>query len=222
MPKRLLATTIILSLILVLVIGIQVVEVVDANPLPPAWMNPKMTITIQSPQNGTDNAVPVLVNFTAQCSAQFSLNNTGQDWLHAFYYVLDGQNMSSSGINFTETQLTATHPTDVNHYFDYSGQAYLGNLNAGIHSITVYYGVLVNVDSPAQFIVYDTSWSATSQFSVQNPTSNPTQNPSTLPSASPSPTPTPTVPEFPLAGAIVLLTVVSISLVYFRRRKGKP
>jgi hypothetical protein len=39
--------------------------------------------------------------------------------------------------------------------------------------------------------------------------------------ANTSPNPSPTVPEFPLVSAIFLLAVVSVSLVYFRRRK-KP
>jgi hypothetical protein len=240
------------SLIILLLSISLSVTVVDANPLPPSWMNPKMTITILSPKNGTDNALPVLVNFTAQCSAQFSFNSTGQDWLPAFYYVLDGQNMSSLGTNFTDTKLTATHPTDVNHYYDYSGQAYLTNLNVGSHSITVYYGVLVNVDSPThQSIVYDQSWSATSQFSIQTPNSQPTQNPSMLPLASPSPTPSSTTSNSPtapvatptptqtlptdqptvlvfnqqtllaVASVIIIIAIASVLLVYIKRRKSK-
>jgi hypothetical protein len=197
---------------LMLTVGMQVVEVVDANPLPPSWMNPKMSITIQSPQNGTDNALPVFVNFTVQCSWQFSLNNTGQDWLRSFYYVLDGQNMSYSGINFTETQLTGTYPTDSDHYFDYSGQAYLTNLTAGIHSITVYYGVLVNVGTPAEFIVYNPSWSATSQFYV---------NTETTPSPLPSPQETESFPTATVAAVSTVAVVVVGAglLVYFKKRK---
>src|SRR5512135_557556 len=121
MKRRIALFTVIFAISIL--IGMQVVEVVDANPLPPSWMNPKMRITIQSPQNGTDNALSVFVNFTAQSSGGFSLSdNQTQDWIRAFFYVLDGQNMSSSGTNFTESQLTATHPTDKDHYYDFSGQ----------------------------------------------------------------------------------------------------
>jgi len=216
--KTFMATIIISAFLISLVAGMQSVKVVEANPLPPSWMNPKMTITIQSPQNGTDNALPVFVNFTAQSSGDFSLSdNQTQDWIRAFYYVLDGQNMSSSGINFTETQLTGTHPTASDHYYDYSGQAYLTNLTAGSHSITVYYGVLVNVDTPAEFIVYNASWSATSQFYVL------TENPSpTL-----SPTPSPSNPEFPswiilplILTATLVLTATLLTVLFIKRKKS--
>jgi hypothetical protein len=202
-PNRLLATTIILATILTLVVGIQAVEVVDANPLPPAWMNPNMTITIQSPQNGTHDQLPVLVNFTAQCSWQFSLNNTGDSWFRSFYYVLDGQNMGSSGVNFKEIQLTGTNPTGNNH-FDYSGQAYLTNLNAGIHSITVYYGVLVNPGAFTESIVYNSAWSATSQFYVDTGVTIPTL-----------------LLQLIIAGTISVIIIVTIIFVYLRRKKGK-
>ena len=212
--KTFMATIIISAFLISLVAGTQSVEVVEANPLPPSWMHPKMAITIQSPQNGTDNALPVFVNFTAQSSGHFSLSdNQTQDWIRAFYYVLDGQNMSSSGINFTETQLTGTYPTDSDHYYDYSGQAYLTNLTAGIHSITVYYGVLIN----NAFIVYNASWSATSQFYVV------TENPSpTL-----SPTPSPSTPEFPswiilplILTATLVLTATLLTVLFIKRKKS--
>jgi hypothetical protein len=203
---------VIIALILIPTIGSLVLNVAEANPLPPSWMNPKMTITIQSPQNGTDNALPVFVNYTVQCSWQFSLDNQTGDWIRAFYYVLDGQNMSSSGINFTETQLTGTHPTDADHYYDYSGQAYLTNLIDGIHSITVYYGVLVNVGSPAEFIVYNPSWSATSQFYVITETPSPTL----------TPTPSPSIPEFPSAIILtIVLIVLALAISVFKRKKTK-
>lgn len=175
MKRKALASSFML-LLLVSVLA-PLVEVTKANPLPPDWMNPKMIIIIQSPLNGTDNALPVSVNFTAQCSGEFSLsdNPSQEGWIKSFYYVLDRQDMRSSGINFTEIQLTATLPTDRDHYYEYSGQAYLTNLTGGSHSITVYYGVLVNVNSPHQQIVYNEEWSATSQFYVttQEPTSTP-------------------------------------------------
>ncbi len=36
-----------------------------------------------------------------------------------------------------------------------------------------------------------------------------------------TPTPTPSVPEFPIAGALLVLVVASASLVYFKRKRGK-
>ena len=210
-----------ISLILILTIGSLVLNVTEANPLPPSWMNPKMTITIQSPLYGTHNALPVLVNYTVQCSWQFSLDNQAQDWIRAFYYVLDGQNMNSSGINFTETQLTGTYPTDSDHHYDYSGQTYLTSLTDGIHSITVYYGVLVNVGTPYEQIVYNTSWSATSQFYVITETPSPTLTPtlSSSPSPSPSIAPSPSVPEFPSWIILPLVLVATLLTFVFVRRK---
>jgi hypothetical protein len=91
MKRTALALTLILALLASIMAGMQVVEVADANPLPPSWMNPRMTITIQSPLYGTDNVLPVFVKFTAQGSSHFSLSdNQTQDWIRAFFYVLDG------------------------------------------------------------------------------------------------------------------------------------
>jgi hypothetical protein len=190
------------ALLLSIVATIQVVKVAEANPLPPSWMNPKMDITIQSPLNETDNALPVFVNFTALCSGEFFISSddpSHEDWINAFFYVLDGQDMSSSGTNFTEIQLTATHP-DGDHFYEYCGQAYLTNLTDGSHSITVYWGVLVNVGTPAEFIVYDESWSATSQFNVGTEA---TSFPTTL-----------------VVASGVSLPIVCLGLlVYFKKRK---
>jgi hypothetical protein len=203
MKRTALAVRLVLALLLSIVATIQVVEVAEANPLPPSWMNPKMSITIQSPLNGTNNALPVFVNFTAQCSGEFSLsdNPSQEGWIKAFFYVLDGQDVRSSGINFTEIQLKGTHPTDRDHYYDYSGQAYLNNLTEGSHSITVYYGVLVNVDSPYEQIVYNENWSATSQFYVHTEA-------------------TPELPQFSLWIILSLFMVATLlTSVYFKKRK---
>jgi hypothetical protein len=204
-------------------------------------MNPKMTITIESPLNGTDNVLPVFVNFTAQSSWHLSLgketittsDNQTQDWIKAFFYVLDGQNMRYSGGRFAETQMTGTSPTDSEHHF--SGQTYLTNLADGIHSITVYYGVLVNVGSPNELIVYNANWSATSQFYVDTeatpaPSPTPTPAPSLTASPSPEPSQEPTLlqetqnsepfPTILVAASVITVAVVSFALlVYFRKRK---
>jgi hypothetical protein len=219
-------------LLLSLLTVLQVVEVVDANPLPPSWMHPKMTITIQSPLNGTNNVLPVLVKFTAQSSAQFSLSdNQTEDWNRAFFYVIDdGQNMSYSGIKIIGTQMTETSSPEIEHQF--SGQAYLTNLTDGIHSITVYWGVLVNVGTPAEFIVYDVSWSATSQFYVGTEA---TPSPA-LSSLTPQPTIHPTQSDSPFAlmdafyasniplavGCLaVIVAVALVSLVHFQKLTRK-
>jgi hypothetical protein len=112
-----------ISLILILTIGSLVLNVEEANPLPPSWMNPKMTISIEYPLYGPHEALPVFVKFIAQCSWHFSLSdNQTQDWIRAFFYVLDGQNMAISGIKFNEIQITATYPSKDDHHYDFSGQ----------------------------------------------------------------------------------------------------
>ena len=79
MPKKLLAT-IILVAILVLVVSTIGVEVVDANPVPWAF-NPQMTVFIQSPANGTISSLPVLVSFTSKGDNQFSVSdNTSEEY----------------------------------------------------------------------------------------------------------------------------------------------
>jgi hypothetical protein len=175
-----------ISLVLLSLIGNIGSNVTKANPLPPSWMNPQMTVTIESPANGSANSLPVLVNFTAQCTWQFLLgqtfpNDPSQDWIREFYYVIDNQNMSSQGINFTQIQ--RVNVSDPIYYFNYFGQAYLSNLTEGSHTVTIYWGVLVNVGTPSQFIVYNSTWSATAQFYVDStisPSSTPAQTPSPI------------------------------------------
>jgi hypothetical protein len=223
-------TALVCCVLLLLLVGMfQFYGLARANPLPPDWTNPKITITIHSPQNETDNNLPVLVNFTAQCSPQFRLV-TGQYWVESFFYVLDEQSMSSSGTKFTEIQPTRPYPTDEGyHYIDYCGQAYLTNVNAGSHSITVYYGVLVNVNSPNEMIVYNESWSSASHFYVtmDTPTlspslsSLPTLTPTAAPEIASEPEPFPTT--IAIGSAIAVVAVVGLGLlVYLKKRRATP
>jgi hypothetical protein len=142
MSKKLLATTIIIATILALVVGIQTVEVVDANPLPWAF-NPQMTISIQSPANGTISSLPVLVSFTSKADNQFSVSdNTSEEYARSFFYVLDGQNTNTMGMRFEGTNTTTIYENGSQQGFHFDGQAYLTNLADGPHNITVYYGAV--------------------------------------------------------------------------------
>jgi hypothetical protein len=191
-----------------ILIVIQAVEGVDANPLPPAWMNPKMAITIQSPVNGTEQTLPVLVSFTAEGSSVFVLSsNQTEDWNRAFFYTIDNENMATSTHRFTEIQ-GPTDKTSIATESRFSGQAYISNLTDGTHRIIVYWGVEVNVGTPQEQIVYNSSWSATSRFYVGSSTAHPSIEPDFL------------VIVLPLVLIIVIVAVASISLVYFKRRKG--
>jgi hypothetical protein len=256
MPKKLLATTIIVSTILVvsLLIGIQAVEIVEANPLPPNWMA-SMTITIQSPLKGVINDLPLLVNFSAQSSPVFHLSDTQTDgYTGDFFYVLDGQSMSYGGTKIADTQMIVTSQNK----YQFNGQTYIPNLIEGPHNITVYWGASSN-----NRIYYDESWSTTIQFYVINenpsptpkttltpnspvlspspsPTSKPNLTQSPVPTSSQMPTPSPTLTSITtptqvssnylldqilltaIVSVIVIVAVTSVSLIYFRSRKGKP
>jgi hypothetical protein len=153
-----------LALVSALVVA-PLFEVTRANPLPPVWLHPEMTVTIHSPQNGAYNALTVSVYFSAQLINAFNYLTDTPNWVSAFFYVLDCQDMSSSGIKIEQIKLTGVNYASY-YAFNYSGQAYLSDLTAGSHSITVYYGVL---DKGSKIIAYNASWSATSQFYVITP-----------------------------------------------------
>lgn len=210
-----------------ILIGIQAVEDVNANPVPPPWMNAKLSVTIENPANGSIQSRSFLVKFHADNGPQFSLTNSNiGGYSGDFFYILDSQqNMRYSGAKIWDTKI------DDNHNF--TGQVYLSNIAAGSHSITVYWGVKVNVG-----ILTDAAWAGTSQFSVDSkltpqPTSSPTAIPTQTLYPSPSevslPTVSPTVTylltnsTFLTAIVVVIATVAvaSISLVYFKKHKPK-
>jgi hypothetical protein len=217
--NRIVAVITVLLILSSLLCGLQFVKVADANPIPWAF-NPVMTITIQSPENGTISALPVFVSFTSQGDHQFSVSDDStQDWVRSFFYVLDGQNMRTSGMRFVGTKTTEIHPADYVYSYNFSGQAYLTNLADGLHSITVYYGAVNNISyvgSPDELIYYNPSWQATSQFYVITENPSPTQSPN--PTTNPSPTTT--VPEFPSIMILSLLTTITLLtlLIYFKKQ----
>ena len=187
--------------ILLLVISIlsaMQVEVADANPIP--WcFDPQMTVTIQSPENGTTNSLPVTVSFTSQGDDQFSVSDDStKEWVRSFFCVLDGQDMKTMGMRFVGTKTATITDQGSKYSYNFSGQAYLTNLTDGPHTITVYYGAVNKIDyvgTPKESIWYNTVWQVTSQFYVQNkltPSPAPTPTPSPIPTIS-SLTPTPTV-----------------------------
>ncbi len=185
--KTFMAAIIILAFLISLATGMQAVDVAKANPIP--WcFDPQMTVTIQSPVGGANCALPLLVSFTAQGDSQFSVSdNVTLDWLRSFFYVLDGQDMRSSGWRFEGTKTTQIYGDPV-YYYSFSGQANLTDLTDGLHSITVYYGAVNSValiGSPNESIVCNQNWAATSQFYV-----NSTLTPSSSPISTPSPTST--------------------------------
>lgn len=198
MSKRtFMAAIIIFAFLISTVAGMFVVNVATANPIP--WFpNPQMTVTVQSPVNGSSYGLPVFVNFTAQGDHQFSVSdNVTQQWVRSFFYVLDGQNMQNSALRFAGTKTTeiSGNPT---YKYNFSGQAYLNNLSDGPHSITVYYGAVNSISyvgTTTENIYYNPKWQATTQFyvdSILTPSQTLSPTPTLSPAPSPSPSPTPT------------------------------
>jgi hypothetical protein len=240
MPKKLLATTIILAIILAFVVGIQAVEVANANPIPWAF-NPQMTVSILSPQNGTINSLPILVSFTSEADNQFSVSdNTSEEWVRSFFYVIDGQDMNM-GMRFEGTKTTIIYDENgTKQGFNFEGQAYLTNLADGPHNITVYYGAVNKISyvgTPQESIYYrsidyNPTWQATAQFYVDSKlaagltlTPSPTPNITTLmPTVNTGPHVDLGVSSFPyIVGIVATLIVLIVGLlVHFKRRKGKP
>jgi len=197
-----------------LLIVIQAVEVVDANPIPWAF-NPQMTVSIVSPQNGTINSLPVLVNFTSRGDNQFSVSNDTSEWYaRSFFYVLDGQNKENMGMRFAETSTTTIYENGTRQGFNFEGQAYLRDLTDGPHSITVYYGAvnsILLVGTPLERILFNPAWQATSQFYVNSKSANPVQQ-------------VIVVMNYFTSIAAILATLIALIgglLLYFKRRRGK-
>ena len=227
MPKKLLATTIILAIILAFVVGIQAVEVADANPVP--WLTTpnleKPTLTVISPQNYTTyNADSLNLNFTA----------IKPDSWNAIYIVVPYVGQIYSADVYLDGSL-------ISHY-GYSGSAFVKfnqstpelnqtapgehTLNVTVLSYTYYRGpafngshILSSINSSSGPVYeYPIIISDIVYFTVVGG-----------PSPSPSPSPTLSPQEtgaFPTETVAVVSTVVVVVgaglLVYFRRRKGKP
>jgi hypothetical protein len=206
----------VLLILISILAGTQIVKVAEANPIP--WcFNPVMTITIQSPENETINSLPVSVSFTSQGDWQFSVSDDStQSWVRSFFYVLDGQDMGTSGVRFASTKTTTISEQGSRYSYNFNGQAYLTNLTDGPHSITVYYGAVNNISyvgSPQERIIYNTAWQATSQFYVQSkltPSPAPTQTPSPIPTTNPSTSSNPILASNFLSNKIFLIAVLSI------------
>jgi hypothetical protein len=211
MKRRIVIFAILLTLSILF--GIEVVGMADANPIPWAF-NPQMTIFIQSPQNGTINSLPVLVNFTSRGDNQFSVSNDTSEWYaRSFFYVIDGQNMENMGMRFAETS-TTIYENGTRQGFNFEGKAYLRDLTDGPHSITVYYGAvnsIILVGTPLERIVFNPAWQATSQFYVNSKSVNPVQQ-------------VIVVMNYFFSIAAILATLIALIgglLVYFKRRRRK-
>jgi hypothetical protein len=209
----------------------QYVKVAKANPIP--WcFNPQMTVSIQSPLNGTVSSLPVLVSFTSQGDHQFSVSDdTTKDWVRSFFYVLDGQDMRTSGGRFAGTKTTEIDSPP--YRYSFTGQVYLTNLTDGPHSITVYYGAVNNIGyigTSNELIYHNPAWQATSHFYVDSkptpsPTSSQSPNSTNNPITSSNPaTASNSVPYtiYTLASLFALaLSAITVTVVIYRMQKNK-
>jgi hypothetical protein len=139
MPKKLLATTVILATILTLVVGMQV-EVVDANPFvwPTTPNQDKPTLTIKTPQN---NGV---LNTTDNPYLNFTVNNP-QSWYKVHSSMMTFELGLTTSVDVYIDGNLSNHFID---HHDYTNPAYdftnfsvnLNQTSPGSHSanVTVY------------------------------------------------------------------------------------
>jgi hypothetical protein len=218
------------ALLLMLVSPLGMLNVAEANPTFSGF-HFIMDVSIQSPTNGAVSSLPVLVNFTVE-GLWFPSNSSTQ----SFFYVVDGQNMTS-GNRVTQIQYpqfgTPTSPDG--QWYDYSGQVNLTSLSKGLHNVTVYYGIY-----DGTVLKYNETSSATSQATTQfyvdiilDPLPTQISTPS-FPSVSPSfstelprisspskESPSPTVPEFAPVAVLVLGGAACLFAVALRKKVAK-
>jgi hypothetical protein len=220
MPKKLLTTTI-LTAIIVLVISVQVVEVANANPIhlgevPPDANTSPPSITIVSPENRSYNNSSICLNITVSegksKSASFTMINN-------VYYKADWKTDEVSIFSYDEyTMIPNIH--------DYSTAINLTDIPQGTHSIIIYAVEIGTYKGSGllQYYTFTVKNSASTTFSIDtlaNPT--PTANQSTPTSDTGLPFElNPPIIYIILALVIAIIAVASISLAYFKRRKWKP
>jgi hypothetical protein len=264
-----------------MLIGIQAVEVVDANPIPyPATPSQeKPTITIKNLQNYTTYGIgSIALDFSVVPPESWSRL---YDYFFHIGYVknvtiyLDGKLCGSFPCNNTEFSLILNQTALGTHKIEVTVVSYSYYLTpvAGMENIPSKY-LVYDGQHPYEYwtTVSDTLYYTTSASSSDLPThipATPTPPPTTTPSSAPTnaptnnptpnptsnshytPSPTQTIPPTPsptpsqsmptintgptlpvelnppivytiLAIVIVIVAVVSISLVYIKRKRGKP
>jgi hypothetical protein len=203
MKRTALVLTLILGLFLA-AIGTQMVRFAGANPN--IFIKPRYChISIQSPQNGTENTAPILLNFTVK---KWDISD-----VYSYFYILDGQDYQS-GVKIEEIQFVGQETMSDEGVFPYEettlrGQTVLPTLPDGAHNVTVFIGQVLGDGTirPANVDPFST----TANFNVDSTTNS-----------SPSPQDTASAP-FPTSLVIaVVATVAAIGvglLVYFKKRR---
>jgi len=211
MPKKLLATTIILVILLALVISTIGVDVVDANPFglakqinTPSDAKPPI-VSINSPQNDTNYSgmfnisfsvkVPQYYSKSAIVDIYYTINNETVAIPHQYWTLMQGPSICQYSTSITAPTLPAG-----NHSLKIRAQG---------GSYDFYNFFLIDGYSQVYFTVSDNS----TQTNHLNQTT--TQGP-----ALDNNTAMPTIPLVAIISLTVIVAVTSISLVYFKRRRG--
>jgi hypothetical protein len=202
MPKKLLATTIILSTILALVVSTIDVEVVDANPYPRDSLpdNGEFAVTIKTPNNNTllrDGNIPL--NFTVSYTEAWKA--------YPMWYYTASLSSIDVYLDGNKTGFDSQYGSN-----NYSG--WINQTSPGQHMLNVTANFIIQY---ASFSSFPKVVSKAVYFTVEQ------QEP--IPSAVPSKDTdllSNSMALLTIAIVIVVVAVASISLVYFKRRKGKP
>jgi hypothetical protein len=234
MPKKLLATTIIISTIFAfsLLIGLQAVEVVDANPFvwPTTPNQDKPTLAIKTPQNNE------VLNTIDNPYLNFTVNNP-QSWYKVHSSMMTFELGLTTSVDIYIDGNLSNHFID---HHDYTNPAYdftnfsvnLNQTNPGSHSanVTVYaYTLYLGPPIDKTHVLREnTTDGPLYKFPmVVSETVNFTINKQIEPSSSIMPSLSTDLLSnsmliLAIASVIIIVAVASLSLVYFRRRRGKP
>ena len=209
MPKKLLATTIIIALIVTFVVGMQVIEVVVADPfwiykiIDPIPGTIPPVITIISPLNNTTYPSDGII-------ASFNVSKpqlgTRASSIIDVTYTLDGETVQAFTIWKNGSASSGSGIPRFNTTFS------LPSLHAGKHSLTVEANGVVFAGGESGLDIFFINSNSTTFFTVGIPSTS-----------QPSLTDYLLNPTFltAIAGGVVIGAVASVSLVYFKRRRQR-
>jgi hypothetical protein len=234
-----------------ILIGLQVVEVAEANPVP--WLSTpnreKPILTLQAPTNQTTYKTEVPIDFTVTAPESWATYTVRLTWNH--YYVGEVQYIavyldSNLLIKYTTGSITSYFYGNKTIYpirgFDGESTHYLFNLNqttSGSHTLNVTVFSFTYADGdpiddtaiafqtgtingePIYAYKYPNVVSEVIHFTVEQPT--PTQSIPTINTGSTLQVElNPAIPYIILAVVIVIAAIASVLLVFFKRHKPKP
>jgi LPXTG-motif cell wall-anchored protein len=199
-------------------IGVQAVEVADANPDSTGSINfHDSALTIFSPLNTTYNDGNLILNVTVPIWSIMGMPNSVS------------MNYSIDGIYNGQVPLRDITPPDAPPIATKAGMG-AGRVNMpelpdGSHYLTIYlYGLnMMNHQPQFKTFIYTVFFSIDDPNSIFSPTPNPTNNPALLPTVNNGPHVNYGVNPLPYVIGITVIGTAIIGglLVYFRKRKEK-